>query len=244
VMQLSGLGLQGQIGGKLATIGSHSLFEEQHPHGVELCEMIDAAENLGQTTMMVCDGDRVRGFIAVADELRPESQRVIAELHRLGIQTAMLTGDNPAAARGVALPLGIDTIRAGLLPEDKVQVVKELMRSSGSLAMVGDGINDTPALAEATLGVAMGGAGSDQAMETADIVLMDGSLTRLPFAVRLARKARFLVRENVVFSLTIKLVFILLALSGNATMWMAVAADMGVSLLVTLNGLRPLTMKE
>jgi Cd2+/Zn2+-exporting ATPase len=155
----------------------------------------------------------------------------------------MLTGDNPTAAREVGALLGIDDVRAGLLPEEKVSAVQQLAASGGVLAMVGDGINDAPALAAAGLGVAVGGAGSAIAMETADVVLMSGDLTRLPFAVRLSRFALRLIRQNVAFSLGIKLAFILLALGGWATLWMAVAADMGVSLLVTFNGLRPLKME-
>ena len=156
----------------------------------------------------------------------------------------MLTGDNPSVARDVAASLGIDDVRAGLLPEDKVSAVQQLTASGGRLAMIGDGINDAPALASSGLGIAVGGAGSASAMETADVVLMSGNLARLPFAVRLARQALSLIRQNVAISLGIKLAFIILALGGWATLWMAVAADMGVSLLVTLNGLRPLRMRH
>ncbi len=238
VVALAGSGLQGTVNGKRATIGSHPLFEREHPHQETLCGWVEAAEGRGQTTMLVCDGDRVRGFIAVADTLRDGSQGVIAEIHALGKQTAMLTGDNPAAARAIAAQLGIDHVRAGLLPEDKVAAVRELGASFGRVAMVGDGINDTPALAASALGIAMGGAGSAQAMETADIVLMGGDLRQLPFAVRLSRFARRLIRQNVIISLGTKLVFILLAMAGLTSLWLAVLADVGVSLVVTLNGLR------
>jgi len=149
----------------------------------------------------------------------------------------------PAAARRVAAGLGIADLRAGLLPADKVSAVRELMARGGGLAMVGDGINDTPALAQASLGIAVGGPGNASAMETADVVLLGGSLERLPFAVRVARLARALIRQNVVFALVTKLIFILLAVNGVATMWMAVVADTGVSLLVTLNALRPFALK-
>jgi Cd2+/Zn2+-exporting ATPase len=238
VVTLAGSGLQGTVNGKRATIGSHPLFEREHPHQQSLCGWVEAAEDQGQTTMLVCDGDRVRGFIAVADTLRDSSQGVIAEIHALGKQTAMLTGDNPAAARAIAAQLGIDHVRAGLLPEDKVAAVRELGDSYGQVAMIGDGINDTPALAASALGIAMGGAGSAQALETADIVLMGGDLRQLPFAVRLSRFARRLIRQNVIISLGAKLVFILLAMAGLTSLWLAVLADVGVSLVVTLNGLR------
>lgn len=244
IVQISGRGLQGRVEGKLATVGSHILFDDQHPHAAELCNWVEQAEQAGHTTMLVCDGDRVRGYLALADEIRPESAAVLAELGALGLRTAMLTGDNPAAAARVGQSLGISDVKAGLLPENKVSAVEALRAEFGSLAMVGDGINDAPALNTANLGIAVGGAVNTQAMETADVVLMNGSLARLPFAVRLARLAQSIIRQNVAFSLVTKLVFILLALGGWATLWMAVLADMGVSLLVTFNGLRPLRMKE
>jgi Cd2+/Zn2+-exporting ATPase len=239
---LAGQGLEGQVNGQLATIGNHRLFDEFHPHEDELCEWVESAEGLGQTTMLVCDGKRVRGYLAVSDTLRPESAQVVRELKRSGKQVAMLTGDNPGAAQAVADQLGIDLIQAGLLPEGKVAAVRELQAKVGSVAMVGDGINDAPALAAASVGIAMGGAASAQAMETADVVLMGEDLTQLPFAIRLAKLAYRLILENVAFSIGIKLVFLALALGGWTTMWMAVLGDMGVSLLVTFNGMRPLAM--
>jgi Cd2+/Zn2+-exporting ATPase len=218
------------------------LFDEHHPHGDELCGWVESAEALGQTTMLVCDGERVRGYLAVNDSLRPESAQVIGELKRSGKQVAMLTGDNPGAAQAVAEQLGIDHVQAGLLPEEKVAAVRELQAKVGSAAMVGDGINDAPALAAAAVGIAVGGAGSAQAMETADVVLMGEDLSQLPFALRLAKLTYRLIVENVAFSIGIKLVFLALALGGWTTMWLAVLGDMGVSLLVTVNGMRPLAM--
>ncbi len=238
VVALAGSGLQGTVNGKRATVGSHPLFEREHPHQEALCDWVQAAENQGNTTMLVCDGDRVRGFIALADTVRDSSRETIASLHALGRQTAILTGDNPAAAGAIAGQLGIDHVRAGLLPEEKVEAVRDLGRSYGKVAMVGDGINDTPALAASSLGIAMGGAGSAQAMETADVVLLGGDLRQLPFAVRLSRFARRLIRQNVIISLATKLAFILLAMAGLTSLWLAVIADVGVSLVVTLNGLR------
>jgi len=244
VAQLGGLGLEGQVGGRTAVIGSHALFDRLHPHDEAFCAAVQAAEQAGQTAMLLCDGERVRGFIAAADEIRPESRAVVGALRGLGLRTLMLTGDHPEAARRVGEQIGIDDLRAGLLPEDKLAAVRALNQGANRLAMVGDGINDAPALAQAAVGIALGGPGNASAMETADVVLMSGDLTRLPYAVRLARFTRQLIAQNVAFSLATKLIFILLALGGAATMWMAVAADMGVSLLVTLNGLRPLRMKE
>lgn len=244
VITLAGRGLQGEVNGKTATIGNHRLFDEEHPHSDQLCQWIDSAEELGQTTMLVCDGDHVRGYLAVADELRPESREVVAELKALGKDVAMLTGDNLRAASSVSEALGVNKVHAGLLPQDKVDVVKDLRKQVGEVVMVGDGINDAPALAAATVGIAMGGASSAQAMETADVVLMASDLRQLPYAFRLAGFTRNIMVQNIAFSLATKAIFILLALAGLTTMWMAVLADMGVSLLVTFNGMRPLRFER
>jgi Cd2+/Zn2+-exporting ATPase len=190
--------------------------------------------------MLLHDGERVRGFIAVADQVRGSSSQVVADLNALRLDTVMLTGDNPVVAAAVGAQIGVQDIRASLLPEDKVNAVSNLLNQQRTVAMIGDGINDTPALAAATVGVAMGGAGSAQAMETADIVLMGDDLTRLPFAIRLARFARMLIRQNIGLSIAMKLIFLLLAMGGGVTMWMAIFADVGMSLIVTLNGMRPL----
>ncbi len=244
VTALAGRGVQGRVNGKLVTIGSHTLFDAEHPHQHDLCEWVDAAEANGQTTMLLSDGDRVRGFIALADQPRAESHDVIRELQSLGIQTVMLTGDNAAVAKAVGQTVGVDDVRAGLLPADKVEAVKMLVAQRGSIAMVGDGVNDTPALAAATVGIAMGGAGSAQAMETADIALMADDLRQLPYAVRLSRFARHLIRQNIGISIGLKLAIMVLALAGSGTLWLAVFADVGMSLLVTTNGMRPLRMRE
>jgi Cd2+/Zn2+-exporting ATPase len=238
VTALPGSGLQGQVNGKLATIGSHKLFDSQHPHHQALCSWVEAAEGRGQTTMLVCDGDHVLGYIAAADTIRPESRQALAELKQMGKTTVMLTGDNAAAAGAIAGELGIDHVRSGLLPDEKVAAVRGLDRMYGRVAMVGDGINDAPALASAGLGIAIGGASSAQAMETADVVMMAGDLRQLPFAIRLSGFTRRLIRQNVAISLATKLAFVLLALGGLTTLWLAVLADVGVSLVVTLNGLR------
>jgi Cd2+/Zn2+-exporting ATPase len=244
VETLAGRGVQGQVNGKLVTIGSHGLFEAEYPHSKELCGWVEKAEANGQTTMLLCDGDRVRGYIAVADEARTESQDVIGQLRDLGIRTVMLTGDNAAVAGAIGATVGVDDVRAGLLPADKVDAVKSLLTQYGSAGMVGDGVNDTPALAAATVGVAMGGAGSAQAMETADIALMADDLRQLPYAVRLSRFARRLIRGNIILSLGLKAAFVVLALLGGASLWLAVFADVGMSLIVTLNGMRPLRFES
>jgi len=152
----------------------------------------------------------------------------------------VLTGDNATVARAIGDLVGVSDVRAGLLPADKVSAIQALLRQHGAVAMIGDGINDTPALATATVGIAMGGAGSAQALETADVALLADDLAQLPAAIRVARLARRLIRENVILSFGIKAVFIVLALMGLTSLWVAILADVGMSLLVTLNGMRPL----
>lgn len=244
VEALAGQGIQGRIGENLVTIGSHSLFETEHPHSKALCQLVDTAESQGNTTMLLCDGDRVRGFIAVADEARSNSHQVIQDLKTLGMTTIMLTGDNAAVARAIGEKVGVDDVRANLLPGDKVDAVKSLMQTYGTVAMVGDGINDIPALATANVGIAMGAAGSAQALETADIALMADDLRQLPFMVRLSRLTHQLIVQNITLSIGMKAAFIILALLGGASMWLAVLADVGMSLVVTLNGMRPLRFEK
>jgi Cd2+/Zn2+-exporting ATPase len=183
----------------------------------------------------------VIGAIGIADRVRAHAADALRDLHRAGIRrVVMLTGDNRGTARAVAEELGVDDFRAELLPADKVEAVRELQREHGSVLMVGDGVNDAPALAAADVGVAMGSAGTDVALETADIALMTDDLTRLGTTIRFARKAERIIRANIAFALLTKAVFVVLAVLGLATLWMAVLADMGASLLVVLNGLRAL----
>ncbi len=238
VEMLAGRGLQGRVNGKLVTVGNHDLFDAEHPHSANLCDLVNSAETQGQTSMLLCDGDRVRGFIAVADTARADSQQAIRDLKALGSATIMLTGDNAAVAQAIGRAVGVDDVRAGLLPADKVDAVKGLLDTYGSVAMVGDGVNDTPALAASTVGVAMGGAGSAQALETADIALMADDLRQLPYAVRLSRFAQGLIVQNITLSLGMKVAFMALALVGGASVWAAILADVGMSLAVTLNGMR------
>lgn len=244
VTALTGRGVQGVVEGKQVTVGSHRLFDSDYPHSTDLCRLVNAAEADGQTAMLLSDGDRVRGFIAVADEVRDDSQPVMAQLKALEMRTVMLTGDNRVVAAAVAAQVGVDEYRAELMPQDKVEAVRGLLAQYQQVAMVGDGINDTPALAAATVGVAMGGAGSVQAMETADIALMADDLKQLPFAIDLSRFARRLIKANITLSLVLKLAFVLLALTGVASLWLAVLADVGMSLVVTLNGMRPLRFRS
>jgi Cd2+/Zn2+-exporting ATPase len=244
VTTLAGRGVAGEVNGKHATLGSHRLFDSDHPHEKTFCAQIDSVEAAGHSTMLLCDGDRVRGYLAVADTVRDESRAALAELKSLGATTIMLTGDNATVAHAIAAQVGVDSARADLLPADKSAAVQQLRAEFGRVAMVGDGINDTPALAAADIGISLGGAASAQAVETADIVLMANGLTQLPFAARMARFARSLIQQNIAFSLGTKLIFIGLTLFGFTSMWIAVLADMGVSLLVTFNGMRALKFES
>jgi Zn2+/Cd2+-exporting ATPase len=238
-----GRGLEGQVNGHKMTIGSRRLFLEEHHIPDEVHAWVDQAEAEGKTAMLVCDGERVRGFIAVADKVREEAQGVIGELNRMHKHTIMLTGDNATVAGAVGVSIGLDEIRSNLLPGDKQTAVAQLRDKFGKIAMVGDGINDAPALAAADVGIAMGGSGSAQAMETADVVLMADDIHKLPFAIKLSAFANRLIRQNISFSLGSKLLVAVIALLGYAPLWLAVLADMGVSLLVTLNGLRAMRFR-
>ena len=237
---LEGRGQQGVLNGKLATVGSLPLFLAEHETPEKIVEEVEEAEERGQTTMLICDGERVVGYLAVQDEPRPETREVIAELKAEGIRTLMLTGDNSGVADNIAEKVGIDNVFAGLLPAEKLNKLIELKNEFGQVVMVGDGINDSPALAQADIGVAMGGAGNAQVLETADVVLMNDDLSRLPFAVRLSRRVNRLIRQNVVISLAVKVTVAVAAMAGLTPLWVAIFADIGISLIVTLNGLRAL----
>ncbi len=239
VAALAGRGIRGRVNGQTVTVGSHRYFDTEYPHDAGFCRLVSQSESAGQTTMLVHDGRRVRGYLAVADQTRENGKLTLEQLKATGIRrTVMLTGDNAPAAQAIARQLGMDEVCANLLPEDKVTAVQELLARHGRVAMVGDGVNDAPALAAATVGIAMGGAGTDQALETADIVLMADDLSKLPWTIRLSRATRHIIRQNVALSLIIKLLFLALALPGLATLWMAVFADVGASLIVILNGMR------
>jgi len=237
---LPGLGLKARFNGHEALLGNHRWFDEAHPHPETLCQEVRTLEAHGHTAVLLQFDGQVRGYLTFMDRPRPESRATVAWLQRHGRHTALLSGDQPAAARTIAHALGIGEVHAPLLPAEKLQALRELRQRYGAVAMVGDGVNDTPALAAAQVGIAVGGAHSAQAMETADVVLMNDTLKPLPFLFRLADLTHRLVRQNVAFSLVTKLAFVLLAALGQATLWMAVLADMGVSLLVAFNGMRPL----
>jgi Cd2+/Zn2+-exporting ATPase len=214
------------------------LFEAEHKVPPALRQETLAAESQGQTTMLVCDGERVRGFLGAQDGVRPEAEAVIAALKKRGLHTVMLTGDNAETAAQVAGLLGLNETRAGLLPDEKYKLLGELKRKYGQVLMVGDGSNDSPALASADIGIGMGGAGNAQVLETADVVLMQDDLSQLPFAFDLSRYVNRLVRQNIAISLGVKLTVAVLALLGLTPLWVAVLGDIGITLVVTLNGMR------
>ncbi len=240
VETLVGQGMRGNVKGQRVTIGSHSYFDDEFGHSANLCDLAGSIEQAGKSAVMVHDGEEVRGLIALADEAREESAQVVAELDKMGIESVMLSGDNKHVAEWIAEQVGVDRFYGELLPEDKVTAVEKLVTRHDNVAMVGDGINDAPALARASVGIAMGGAGSAQAMETADVVLLAQGLRQLPRTIKRARFARRLIRENIALAIGLKAVFLLLAATGNVTMLAAVFADMGMSLAVTLNGMRAL----
>ncbi|HBP6688373.1 TPA: heavy metal translocating P-type ATPase [Pseudomonas aeruginosa] len=235
---LPGRGVSGRIDGVLYHLGNHRLVEELGLCSPALEERLDALERQGKTVIALCDPQRVRALFAVADGVKDSSREAIRELHALDVKTLMLTGDNPHTAAAIAAQVGIDAARGNLLPEDKLREVVARQADGSRVGMVGDGINDAPALARADIGFAMGAAGTDTAIETAGVALMDDDLRKLPQFVRLSRTTHAILVQNITLALGIKAVFLALTLAGEGTLWMAVFADMGASLLVVFNGLR------
>lgn len=237
---LPGRGIEARSDGTLLVLGNHRLIEERQLCSPAIEARLNEHERQGRTVTLLASENEVLAIFAVADTIKESSRSAIAELHRLGVVSVMLTGDNVATAGAIAQQAGIDDARGNLLPEDKLAAIEELRERYGATAMTGDGINDAPALARADIGVAMGAAGTDTAMEAADIVIMNDNLQRIPETIRLSRRTHAVLWQNISLALGIKIVFLGLALFGSATMWMAVFADMGASLLVVANGLRML----
>lgn len=244
---ITGKGAKAVIQGITYYIGSPRLFEELSEDSVnkQTVTEIGRLQEHGKTVMVLGTETEVLALIAVADEVRESSRDVIQKLHALGIRkTVMLTGDNRATAEAIGKQVGIGEVKAELLPQHKLEAIKQL-KETGKVAMIGDGVNDVPALASATVGIAMGGAGTDTALETADIALMADDLTKLPFTIRLSRNTLNIIKQNIAFALIIKLIALLLIVPGWLTLWLAIFADMGATLIVTLNSLRLLrTRKE
>jgi Cd2+/Zn2+-exporting ATPase len=235
---LPGLGAEATVDGTPLVVGSHRLFEERGICSADVHATLDRLAAAGRTTVLV-GGASPLGAIGVADQVRESARDALQLLREQGVRhVALLTGDHEAAARAVSDSLGVDDVQAGLLPADKVRAVEALRARFGTVAMVGDGVNDAPALAAADIGMAMGVAGSAAALETADVALMADELLKIPYAVRLSRATVRNIRANIVFSIVLKAAFLVMAVFGVATLWMAVVADMGASLIVIANALR------
>jgi len=246
-LSVTGKGVSAKVNGRTYYLGNPAYLSEINSTIMTppISITIRSLQNEGKTVMALATESQILGLIAVADELRDSSKTTLHQLKQLGIvRTTMLTGDNQATAEAIGNRLGIAEIKAELLPQAKLHLIKQLREECGSVAMIGDGVNDAPALASASVGIAMGGAGTDTAMETADIVLMGDELHKLPFTIKLSRKALAIIKQNISFSIGIKLVALLLIVPGWLTLWLAIFADMGATLIVTANSLRLLRVKE
>lgn len=235
---LPGRGVEASVEGHRLILGNHRLIEDRGQCSAGIEARLEVHESLGRTVTLLASESKVLAIFAVADTIKDSSREALVQLHALGVTSVMLTGDNAATAQSIARQAGIDDARGNLLPEDKLVAIEELQKRYGLTAMTGDGINDAPALARSDMGFAMGGAGTDTAMEAADIVIMNDDLRRIPETIRLSRRTRTVLLQNIVLALGVKVVFLALAVFGNASMWMAIFADMGASLLVIFNGLR------
>lgn len=235
---LPGRGVQATHAGQSYVLGNHRLIEERGLCSPALEAELKRHEEAGRTVTLLASEKSVLALFAVADTIKPSSQAAVAELRALGVTPVMLTGDNTATAKTIGAHAGIEDVRGNLLPEEKLDAIQAMQQRYGAVAMTGDGINDAPALARADIGFAMGGAGTDTAMEAADVVIMNDDLRRIPETIRLSRRSHAVLWQNITLALGIKGVFFVLAVFGSATMWMAVFADMGASLLVVANGLR------
>ena len=244
---ITGKGIKGIVNGMTYYIGSPKLFKELLTTNFDkdLEQNVTTLQNQGKTAMIIGTEKEILGIIAVADEVRESSKEIIQKLHQLGIKkTIMLTGDNKGTANAIGSDVGVSDIRANLMPQDKLDYIKQLRSEYGNVAMVGDGVNDAPALAASTVGIAMGGAGTDTALETADVALMGDDLRKLPFTVKLSRKALNIIKANITFAIAIKFIALLLVIPGWLTLWIAILSDMGATLLVALNGLRLMRVDE
>ncbi|MGO3928346.1 heavy metal translocating P-type ATPase [Rhodopseudomonas pseudopalustris] len=245
VQTLKGKGLTGFYNGEPFWLGSNRYLIERGQASDETTKLAETLEAEGNTVIVIGNARHVCGLIAVADAIRPDAPAAIRGLHEAGVvNIVMLTGDNRATAEAIARKAGIDEVDAELLPEDKVARIEDLVRRYGNVAMVGDGVNDAPALARANLGIAMGAIGSDAAIETADVALMSDDISKLPWLIRHSRRTLAIIRQNIAFSLGVKALFFVLTFAGLANLWGAIAADTGASLLVVANALRLLRSKE
>lgn len=235
---IPGKGALAKIKGRQYWLGSHNYLEERGLETPEIHQEIEALNQKGHTIIAVGNEFKTLGFLALSDSPRPQSKEIIQQLKKIGIQTIMLTGDNSGSAKKIAQEVGIEQIYSDLLPQEKVQKIEELVKKIGIVAMIGDGVNDAPAMARASMGIAMGVVGSDASIEIADIALMSDDLSKIPWLISHSKRTVRIIRQNIVFSIVIKVVFMILIFLGYATMWGAIIADTGASLLVIFNGLR------
>jgi len=235
---LNGRGVFGKIDGTTYYLGNSKLQKEMKVPVNDISVLISNLELQGKSVVVLSDENKALAYFAVADTVKASSRQAIDSLHKIGIRTIMLSGDNSYTASAIARKVGIDEVRAELLPEDKLKVIEKYIGDSGAVGMVGDGINDAPALARADIGFAMAAAGTDTAIETADVAIMDDDLRKIPKFVQLSHATSRILVQNISIALGIKTIFLALTLMGHATMWMAVFADMGASLIVVGNGLR------
>jgi Cd2+/Zn2+-exporting ATPase len=242
---IPGKGAAGKFDGREFWLGSHRFLEEKKMETPDVHEELVKLSDAGHSVVVIGNDTHVCGFISVADAIRPDSRQVLDSLRKAGLKRlVMLSGDNKGTANAIGQQAGVDEVKAELLPADKVAAIESLVTQYGSVGMVGDGVNDAPALARASLGIAMGAIGSDVAIETADIALMSDDLTRLPWLIDHSRRTLAIIGQNITFALAVKALFVVLTLVGHASMWSAIAADMGASLLVIMNGLRLLRPRE
>ncbi len=234
---IAGYGVTGKVGNRTVYVGKPGLFR-RFGFDSRALPHLEKLRNDGKTVMLIGTEDSLEGIIAFKDEIRPQAKEVIERLHGLGLRSVMLTGDHEATARAVAAELGIEEIKADLKPEDKIKAIEDLEQQYGAVAMVGDGINDAPALARATVGIAMGTAGTDAAIEAADIALMADDLAKLAYAIKLGKKARRISLENIAFSLVVLGFLIPTALAGIMSVALAVLCHESSELLAVANGLR------
>jgi Cd2+/Zn2+-exporting ATPase len=242
---IPGKGVTGHFQGKVYWLGSERYLQERKQETPEVKAMIAKISGAGRTVIVIGNDTHVCGLVAVVDAIRPAAKAALARLRELGIEhLVMLSGDNKATAESIAKSVGIDEVHAELLPEDKVTAIDGLVKKYKSVGMIGDGVNDAPAMGRASLGIAMGAVGSDAAIESADIALMADDLSKLPWLISHSRRTLSIIKQNIALSLLTKGAFILLNLAGLSTLWIAIAADMGTTLVVIMNSLRLLSTSE
>jgi Zn2+/Cd2+-exporting ATPase len=242
---VQGKGAYGTVNGETIYVGSISWIQTFHPFSEQMLQTVETFAQSGQSVIAAANEKQIIGIVAIADQLREESKAVIQALHNQDVQhTVMLTGDSQQTANIISAQLKMDDVRAQLLPEQKLAAMKQLQQQYGSVVMIGDGVNDAPALAAANIGIAMGGAGTDAALETAQIVFMNDDLNKLPYTMKLSKKTLKVIKQNILFALGLKLFALLLVIPGWLTLWIAIFADMGATLLVIMNSLRLLKMQK